>query len=318
MRRVWCILFSLSAIVLYGQQQAQFSQFMLNKYGFNPAYGGMDRSLSLSLMYRDQYSSLTGNPKNFNLSGHTPFYIWNGAIGFQLSNQSIGEFNHSALSLSYNYVMNTDVGFLSFGGRAGGEFTHVNGQSLITPEGNYEGSVNHNDPLLDNMPFTGFGLTWQAGAYFYNNTMEAGLSLGEVPSSAYRLGQATFSRNQFCNAFFEYKYPLSRLSSISTGLFAKTDFIHVQTDVYMLYRSEGGLIGGIAVRGYDSGSLDAVALVIGSRINQHFVLSYSYDIGLSGLRKVNEGSHEVILSYNLNKLVGIGLPPKVIYNPRYL
>ena len=52
--------------------------------------------------------------------------------------------------------------------------------------------------------------------------------------------------------------------------------------------------------------------------NEHYTLSYAYDIGLSALRGSHEGTHEILLNYNLNKLIGAGLPPKIIYNPRFL
>jgi hypothetical protein len=39
---------------------------------------------------------------------------------------------------------------------------------------------------------------------------------------------------------------------------------------------------------------------------------------MSGLQEVTDGSHEVMLNFNLNKPIGKGKPPKIIYNPRFL
>ena len=318
--RILLILLFLKFVNLEGaaQQRPQHTQFMLNKYNENPAYGGLDRSLSVYAMYRDQYTALNGSPKNMSAGGHIPFYLWNGALGFQIFNQSAGVMNHSGLNISYNYVLGTDFGLLSVGGRVGGEFISINGSGILTPDGIYDDGFDHNDPILDESTFSGIGLSYQAGVYFYSEEIEAGVSLGELPGFSANVDPAVYSKSAFANLFFEYKYRLDATKSLSAGLLLKADRAVIQTDLYALYKIRGGVFGGLSLRGYNRGSLDAVNIIIGSKINDHFSLSYSHDIGISGLRNVNDGSHEILLTYNLNKLIGIGLSPKVIYNPRYL
>ena len=63
------------------QQPAQYSMYMLNKYAFNPAYAGMDNSLSLTGVYRNQWLNLDGNPVSQNFNVHMPLYIVGGGIG---------------------------------------------------------------------------------------------------------------------------------------------------------------------------------------------------------------------------------------------
>jgi hypothetical protein len=47
-------------------------------------------------------------------------------------------------------------------------------------------------------------------------------------------------------------------------------------------------------------------------------LGYSYDLTRSSLNTVSNGSHELLLRYQLDKPVGQGQPPPIIYNPRSL
>ncbi|MBK9254738.1 MAG: PorP/SprF family type IX secretion system membrane protein [Saprospiraceae bacterium] len=305
-------------IQVTAQQRPQFTQFMLNKYYENPAYGGLDRSLSANLIYRDQYNTLTGNPKTFFAGAHMPVYLWNGAIGFSISNQRSGLINQSAVKLSYNYVMSTTIGFLSFGGRAGLDYVSVDGSGILTPDGNYEGGIDHNDPILDKSTFTGMGINYEIAAYFFGEDVEAGITLGELPPQTIAIGPANYKKSFFGNVFMQYKYKLDRFSSLISGLLLKADQAALQLDIFALYKMNSGVFGGLTFRGYNSASLDAIGVVIGSKINNNYTISYSYDIGISELRLVNEGSHEILLSYNLNKLIGIGLPPKIIYNPRHL
>jgi len=300
------------------QQRPQFTQFMLNKYYENPAYGGLDRSLSANLIYRDQYSSLTGNPKTFFAGAHMPVYLWSGAVGFSISNQRSGLINQSAVKFSYNYVSSTPFGFLSFGARAGLDYVSVDGSGILTPEGNYEGGINHNDPILDKNTFSGMGLNYEIAAYFYGSDIEAGITLGELPPQTISLGPARYNKSFFGNLFMQYNYRPDKHSSLSSGFLIKTDQAVLQIDLFTIYKMGSGVFGGLTFRGYNSASVDAIGIIIGSKVNNNYSVSYSYDIGISDLRLVNEGSHEILLSYNLNKLIGIGLPPKIIYNPRHL
>ncbi|MDQ3015628.1 MAG: type IX secretion system membrane protein PorP/SprF, partial [Bacteroidota bacterium] len=59
-------------------------------------------------------------------------------------------------------------------------------------------------------------------------------------------------------------------------------------------------------------------LMAGVRLSSRFYLHYGYDIGLSSLQSVHQGTHEIMIRYNLGKMIGAGLPPRTIYNPRNL
>ena len=101
------------------------------------------------------------------------------------------------------------------------------------------------------------------------------------------------------------------------SLLLKTNFASYQSDLSCVAKS-GNVFGGISLRGFNAESLDAVAIIAGIEFNKNYTLSYSYDVGLSQVGRLAGGSHEIHFNYNLNKLLGIGLPPEIIYNPRYL
>lgn len=300
------------------QQKPQFSQYMINKYQENPAYGGLERSLSVFTSFRDQYSNYSGNPKTFYLGADMPFYLWNGALGFSLYNHKAGVFNNTNLKISYNYVLGTSFGFLSFGGRLGLDFLAVNGNGIITPDGNYEGTLNHNDPTLDVGRFNGIGPSWEIGTYFYGKNLEAGVVLSELPTHGFALGDGTYNR-AFNGSFFGlYKYDYSDELRFIPSILVKADAAVIQTDFSILSKFRDNLTFGLSFRGYSRTSLDAIVAILGTNLGQKYNIYYSYDFGLSDIRSVHQGSHEIMLSYNLQKLIGIGLPPKIIYNPRDL
>jgi type IX secretion system PorP/SprF family membrane protein len=298
------------------QQRPQFSQFMLNKYYENPAYGGLERSLSVFTSFRDQYSSFPGNPRTFYLGADLPFYLWNGAIGFSLYNQSAGHLNNTNIRFSYNYVMGLEFGFLSFGGRVGLDYLNFDGRKIITPDGDYEATINHKDPLLEANVFNGIGPSWEIGTYFMGSNWQGGITVSEFPSHGYSLGNAVYTKRLGGSIFAEYKYEWNDRIKFYPSLLVKADPSVLQTDIAVVATIDRNIIGGIGLRGYSGTSVDALTFLVGTNIGAKYKLYYSYDFGLSSLRTAHQGTHEIMLSYNLQKLIGMGLPPKIIYNPR--
>ena len=77
-----------------------------------------------------------------------------------------------------------------------------------------------------------------------------------------------------------------------------------------------GIVGG-ALRGFNQNTIDAATLSAGFRLNTQWSAAYAYDIGLSPLRSVHNGSHEITLKYNLIQKNGGATLLKIIHNPRY-
>ena len=291
---------------------------MLNKYAFNPAYAGLDFSLSANLLYRNQWEGLPSNPTDIHINAHMPMYVWSGAVGGMIERQSFGVLSQTSVLGSYTYITDTPFGLVSFGGRAGLSRLSVDGSAIITPEGIYTGGFSHNDPILSESVDQGIGLRWDVGSYFYNKKMQFGVAISNFPGSKIGLDNTSFSQKTHVNAYFQYNFKINEEIELMQSILLKTDINQIQSDVSSLFKINGNIFGGISLRGYSSRSFDAMVLIAGMKLSDHYTLSYSYDIGLSGLRRGHEGTHEILLNYNLRKLIGTGQPPKIIYNPRYL
>lgn len=291
---------------------------MLNKYAFNPAYAGLDFSLSANLLYRNQWEGLPSNPTDIHINAHVPMYVWSGAVGGMIERQSFGVLSQTSLLGSYNYITDNAFGLISFGGRIGVSQLRVDGSAIITPEGIYQGGFTHNDPILLEGQDQGFGLRWDIGSYFYSKKIQFGIAISNVPGTKIGLENTSFNQKTHINGYFQYNFNVNDEIELMQSILLKTDLNKIQSDVSSLFKINGNIFGGISLRGYSSRSFDAIVLIAGMKLNDHYTLSYSYDIGLSGLRSGHEGTHEILLNYNLRKLIGTGQPPKIIYNPRYL
>jgi hypothetical protein len=79
------LLLLLLAVPMLGQQAAQYSLYRLNKYAFNPAYAGLDNSLSMTGVYRTQWVSLPGAPVSQHFNAHMPLvHHWRRGIGISV------------------------------------------------------------------------------------------------------------------------------------------------------------------------------------------------------------------------------------------
>jgi len=316
---VLTIMVLLYSAKVYSQQTAQHTLYMFNQYQYNPAYGGLDYSLSGSVHVRNQWQGLEQGPSSVLVNCHLPFYVWNGALGVQISSRDLGVFHYREATASYNYVLDLGNALWSNGARVGLSQLGIDGTAIITPDGVYTGgSVNHNDPLLPNSSIAGSGLSWQIGTYYKSDRLEMGGTLQGLPGNNIGVGSVTFNRSLHVTAFGQYRFQIFGEYEVLQSILLKSDLVNIQTDITSIMKINGNVFGGIGLRGYSSSSLDAVSVILGAQLSKHITLIYSYDAGISGLRTVNDGSHELLINYNLQKAIGTGLPPKIIYNPRYL
>lgn len=303
-----------------GQQLSQYSLYMLNPFAWNPGYVGLDNSLSVTGVFRKQWTGLVGSPTTQNLSAHLPMYYLSGGVGINVENDALGAQQLTSASLAYAYHQDLGGGILSFGVSAGMVQRTLDGSKIRTPDGNYiePGNYNHNDDLLPLSAESATAPTFHAGIYFANDWLEAGFSARNItePTTDYSTLSLPLNRNFNFNLGFHID--LSKTLSLHPSAIVRSDLIQTQTDFSVILRYNDNIFGGGSLRGYNSNSLDAVAILAGFKLSDKLTLAYGYDLTLSDLNTVSNGSHEISLNYNLNKIIGKGRPPKIIYNPRSL
>ncbi len=331
MRKVYPLLFMLFglSLVVSAQQSnlaSQYSMYMLNKYAFNPAYAGLDNSLSLTGVVRTQWTGLEGNPVTQNANAHLPLYILRGGFGINIENEVLGAERNTSASASYNFWLPiSEKRILTIGMGGGITQKSLDGTKLRSPGGQYSsgGAINHRDSYIPLGKETAMVPTFSAGIYYQSPSIEIGISTNNFSVSNFELStkQDTIARiktvqNYF--AIFAGKFTVGDKVVVQPSLLAKSDFTQTQVEFSTIVWYDDNIFGGASFRGYESKSVDAFAIIAGFKVNEHITLAYSYDVSLSQLNTVNGGSHEVIINYNLNRPIGAGRLPKIIYNPRFL
>lgn len=309
--------FAVHAIVLLGQQRPQYSQYGLNKYQTNLAFGGFDRSLSVTAGIRSQWSQLDGAPRSQYANAHLPLYFLNGSAGLMIESQQIGLLEKVQVAGSFNYIISTDYGLVSVGLRLGGQQVRINNSAVRTPDGNYrDGAVDHGDPILAQGVGQQVHPLWGLGVMYADGPLEVSLSIDQVPDVTASLSGGYYVLSPQYSAYASYLISIDDDIRVRPLALIRSDGAQIQTDIGALgfYKN---FIAGVGVRGYSSTSLDAVTITGGAQISEKVRLAYSYDIGISGLRTMHDGTHEFSINYNLNRRINTGDLPPIIYNPRY-
>lgn len=323
---LWTInlLLFLGAAQLSAQQAPQYSHYMLNPYAYNTGFAGLDRSLSITGAARRQWTGLIGSPASVNFNAHLPINYINSGVGFGVEYDEIGAENNIHLNAAYNYIF--DLGEdrkLSIGANLGFVQKTLDGTLLRAPDGIYEGGIDHSDSQIPFTRVSDMDLTIGAGLFYRSERWQAGLGLQHLNAPTLSLAVGTdgtteinYTRNFFLT--FQYNWELNPTWTLRPGFLLKSDLGRIQPEVSVLAEYNEQFFAGLSYRGYNQLTSDAVVVLAGFQLTDNLSMAYSYDWSIGGLQNYNSGSHELTLNYNLNQPIGTALPPKIIYNPRFL
>lgn len=303
------------------QQVTQYSMYMLNPYSVNPAIAGTEKTMQANAGYRTQWVGIVGNPKTMFANVALPLSIIGSGVGISFQNESIGARTGLMAKASYSYIKKMGDAQISFGVAAGIVQGALDGNKLRTPDGDYtQGTPDHRDNLLSLATIRGIVPTFDAGIFYKSEKIEGGISVVNVSEPKLKLDgaktvDALLKRGYL--ALLMGHFDLFSNITVHPSVLVKSDATQTQIDFSTFFKYDDNIFLGASFRGYNKNSVDAVAILGGLKLNPKLTLAYSYDLGLSDLKNVTQGSHEIMLQYNLGKEFGKGKLPPIIYNPRF-
>lgn len=272
---------------VFAQQPPQYTQYMYNTMVLNSGYTGTSSKIEALLLHRSQWIGIDGAPENQAFSIHGKLKDKMG-IGLSATNDNLGA--SSAIEVNGNFAYEIRTGYytkLSLGINAG-----VNILNVDYSKGIYADSM---DPLFqENLSSTRPVLG--VGAFFYSTNWYAGLSTQNLLNSQiYSDDELVTNRKSQYYVMGGYVFDLSETLKFKPAVLAK----HVAgapltVDVSGNFLINEKLSLGLAYR-YD----DAVSALAGINISEKFFVGYAYDYSLTDLNNYNDGSHEIILRYNV-------------------
>lgn len=302
MRRSYSLFFFIGFLPLisWAQNEPQFTQFMFQRMLLNPAVAGSEKGFGVSGIARFQYTGLSNRISTTQgLSGYSSVEALRGGVGVVLVNDIIGLQRTTTLNFSYSYQKRFRSFTLGVAASIGFVNSNLDGANIVTPDGDYNSSIDHRDLNLPISNSAAFSPDFGVGVYLANEKFFASASVSHLYTSLKIKGVSNsiiFNYDRTLQLSGGYNFRLGNKVSVQPSALLKTNFRHLQTDLAVLFTFVNTVYTGFTFRGYNAKSIDALPLFIGVNIKGVKVM-YSYDINVSYLRVFNGGTHEVGVSY---------------------
>ena len=295
-------LMSICFTAVYGQQDAQYTQFMFNKLSLNPGYAVSTDYACISCLHRSQWTGLDGAPTSQSLNARLPMLKRNVGFGISVNHDVIGPTNSWSFSGIYAYRFRINE-------------KHSLGIGLQGTLRRYQvdwdetSTIQSGDGLVPTgiqskmIPNVGIGLYYYTQDYYLGVSMphilEGDLTMYDGPA-----GNSDFSREE------------THLFIMGGIIFRISDAVKFKPAFLLKYVQDtpldldlnGSFIffdkfwAGLSYRmggSYDSFG-ESLDLLLQLQATQNIRVGLSYDFTLSKLKDYNNGTYEFVLDYCLN------------------
>ncbi|MES2811345.1 MAG: type IX secretion system membrane protein PorP/SprF [Bacteroidota bacterium] len=283
-----CSLFSIQSSI--SQQNPEYTQYMYNTMMVNPGYTGSVGTLEANLLLRKQWMSMEGAPQTGTLGLHSPLGNKNIGLGMNFISDDLGPSSEQTLAGNVSYSINLgEATKLAFGMKVGVRILSIDWS---------KGSFYDNDDVLlnNNVKNKAMGLLG-SGAYLYSDKWYAGVSVPNFFRYDYYedIQESVISDKLHYYFIGGYVFGLSDSVKFKPSVLVKAVAgSPLSTDFSANFLLKEKLTLGASYRWDDS-----VSALVGIQFLQNFFVGYSYDYTVTRLNKYNDGSHEIILRYQL-------------------
>ena len=211
------LLVVLCAEVTSAQQDPQYTQYMYNMNVVNPAYAGSKESLSVTALYRNQWTGFKDAPVTFTFSAHSPISDKVG-LGLSAIKDELGPVSETNVFADFSYTLQIGASTnLALGLKAGVTFHDIGLVDLSLQD--------PNDPFFSqniNNTYPNIG----AGAFLYGDKFYLGLSVPNLLKSVH-LDENGIKYGSETNHFFGtagYVFQVNDNFKLKPSVMVKTAF----------------------------------------------------------------------------------------------
>lgn len=303
MRQLYFSIFFLFGVKMaLAQQYPLFTNYMMNRYGFNPAINLDSTGVVANLVYRNQWSTIEGAPETMIAGLRTRMKPLPIGVGGYVFNDKAGVIKRTGGYGTFNFVQQVGKDIRLSAGASVGFYTLKLDDDIKVAD-----QIDQVVPVaIDGQKFMDFN----AGLYIETRNLYAGFSVPQVLEQ-----QVDFSEDQ---------PGVSELVRHYHGLVGYrhrfNDKVYAEPSVLVKFAEnaptqvDGGVKLGLdkfwLAGSFRSG--DATTLMVGVDWGS-FGLGYAYDITTSDLRTTSSGSHEISLEMRFGQKKdkdGDGCPDK--------
>ena len=276
-----------------GQQDPMFTQYNFNTQTINPAYAGTWESMGFLVLGRYQWVGMDGAPTTYTFSMQTPTRNEKVALGINVINDQIGREQRLSLYGDYSYRLKiSEQSYL----RLGLKFGVTNYNNILS---NYlQNDEDGRDPMSDGEIDVRYMPNYGIGGFLYSKNYYVGFSVPKIIRNDFKDNFANFSTQSELRHFFltagyvfdlsdDFKFKSTFLTKATMGAPVEFDFtanflIRDQFWLGAMYRT-GDSYGFIAQWVFD----------------KKLRLGYAIDFTTTKLQRFHNGTHELMVSYEL-------------------
>lgn len=284
----------LFAMTSFAQQGFQYTQYQFNMLAYNPAYTGAREAISITSIYRHQWTEFEGAPRTASVNVHSPLKNDRVAVGLQFSSDQHGLSSFSSVEASYAYRMPMGSGKLSLALDGGATFFRLRaGDALIE---------NPNDPSLLSTSVNKTYPTIGAGAFYSSSKAFAGLSvnnflanrLNSFKNTAIQTDPSRTERHIYATA--GYLLDVSGAVKVRPTVllsYTQANSVNWEANASLLMLDKLWIGAGIRSAGGYTGNIQFNA-------TPQLRFGYAYDYITSDLGGVSTGTHEMLIGFDLD------------------
>ncbi len=278
----------------FAQQDPAFTYYNFNMQVVNPAYAGTWENLGFITIGRLQWAGMEGAPQTFTFSAQSPVGTGKVALGLNIISDKAGFEKKTAVNADYSYKLKlTDETYLRLGIKGGIiSYSHNLSQYTGYPD-------DPQDPLfvndINNQILPNFGI----GAFLNNENYYVGLSSPKILKSTFKNENSNYSSWAELRHFYltgglildvsdELKFKPAFLTRYISGAPVAVDL----TANFLI--KEKVWLGG----NYRIG--DSFGFIGQWIFDNKLRVGYAIDFTTNKLRLFHNGSHEVMVSYELD------------------
>lgn len=279
--------------ITYSQLDPLYNQYLFNQSMINPAYTGINNVFNATAISRGQWVGLEGAPVTNTLNLSSSFLSNKLGAGIIVVNDKYGASNNTEIQLSYAYRIEMLNGrSLSFGLQTGYinykyDFNKLNqeqaDQALVIAD--------------DNVSKTNFG----TGVYYQTDNYYLGISIPRILNAEVEDGDVNSTRYRR-HLYVSGGYLFDQLLSIKfkpSVLLKIVDGQPASIDLNANFLLKEVLWVGTTLRNFN-----AVGLNGQFEVSDQLRLGYSFELPLNGLSNNAFGTHELMVSYDLEIFSG--------------
>lgn len=307
---LFCLSFQMS-----GQQQAQYTQFMYYKLGYNPGYAGASESPCISAIVRSQWLGLEGAPQTQILTYSMPLMNQRVGVGAILQRESVGISEAITFNGIYSYRFRLGRGYVGMGVQGSIRSFRMDfmDERLISTQ---PLQIDESIPMGAQQKFI---FNAGAGLYYSGEQFYVGFSVPRLIDNNIDFGNSTLEvSREFRHFYFMggVSIPLNDNTSLQPQVLIKyvdnapldADF-NLTLNILNKYMIGGTYrLGGSSVTGFG----ESIDILLAAQISRNVLFGVSYDITLSEIKDYNTGSFEAVLRFCFNQSEG-----EEYINPRF-